>query len=278
MPVLRSTALIDAAPATVAGLLRDVELTARALRRDGHRVAADVRLLAPGDQVRIGLALLPGVRLPVRMVLDAVSETEVVARASGGVLPELVRSVRLTPTPAGTLVLDELRWTAPGGPLGRLVDVLLGRRLVLRAQAATLCGLADRAAALAGGPVVVAAAVHRSGRLLVARRARPAALAGRWELPGGRVEPGESELEALGRECREELAAAVTVTGRLGTDLPIDAGVLRVYAAELAGGAAEPQPLEHDALRWVGPAELAGLDWLDADRAVLADLAGLLRR
>jgi 8-oxo-dGTP diphosphatase len=278
VPVLRSTALIDAAPVTVAGLLRDVELTARALRRDGHRVAADVRLLAPGDQVRIGLALLPGVRLPVRMVLAAVSETEVVARASGGVLPELVRSVRLTPTPAGTLVLDELRWTAPGGPLGRLVDVLLGRRLVLRAQAATLGGLADRAAALAGGPVVVAAAVHRSGRLLAARRARPAALAGRWELPGGRVEPGESELEALDRECREELAAAVTVTGRLGTDLPIDAGVLRVYAAELAGGAAEPQPLEHDALRWVGPAELAGLDWLDADRAVLADLAGLLRR
>ena len=276
--MLRSTALIDAAPATVAGLLRDVELTARALRRDGHRVAADVRLLAPGDQVRIGLALLPGVRLPVRMVLAAVSETEVVARTSGGVLPELVRSVRLTPTPAGTLVLDELRWTAPGGPLGRLVDVLLGRRLVLRAQAATLCGLADRATALAGGPVVVAAAVHRSGRLLVARRARPAALAGRWELPGGRVEPGESELEALGRECREELAAAVTVTGRLGTDLPIEAGVLRVYAAELAGGAAEPQPLEHDALRWVGPAELAGLDWLDADRAVLAELAGLLRR
>jgi 8-oxo-dGTP diphosphatase len=278
VPVLRSTALIDAAPATVAGLLRDVELTARALRREGHRVAADVRLLAPGDQVRIGLALLPGVRLPVRMVLAAVSETEVVARVSGGVLPELVRSVRLTPTPAGTLVLDELRWTAPGGPLGRLVDVLLGRRLVLRAQAATLRGLADRAAALAGGPVVVAAAVHRSGRLLVARRARPTALAGRWELPGGRVEPGESELEALGRECREELAAAVTVTGRLGTDLPIEAGVLRVYAAELAGGAAEPQPLEHDALRWVGPAELAGLDWLDADRAVLADLAGLLRR
>jgi 8-oxo-dGTP diphosphatase len=278
VPVLRSTALIDAAPATVAGLLRDVELTARALRRDGHRVAADVRLLAPGDQVRIGLALLPRVRLPLRMELDAVSETEVVARASGGVLPELVRSVRLTPTPAGTLVLDELRWTAPGGPLGRIVDVLLGRRLVLRAQAATLRGIADRAAALADGPVVVAAAVHRSGRLLVARRARPAALAGRWELPGGRVEPGESELDALGRECREELAAAVTVTGRLGTDLPIEAGVLRVYAAELAGGAAEPQPLEHDALRWVGPAELAGLDWLDADRAVLADLAGLLRR
>ena len=50
VPVLRSTALIDAPPRTVAGLLRDVELTAAALGRDGHRIATDARLLAPGTR------------------------------------------------------------------------------------------------------------------------------------------------------------------------------------------------------------------------------------
>ncbi len=106
--------------------------------------------------------------------------------------------------------------------------------------------------------MVVATALRRDGRLLIAQRTRPAALAGRWELPGGRVEPGESEPAAVRRECREELGVPVLVGGRIGTDLPIDAGVLRVHLAELAPDAPEPRPLEHAALRWVGPDELAG--------------------
>jgi len=68
----------------------------------------------------------------------------------------------------------------------------------------------------------------------------------------------------------------VLVGDRLGTDLPIGAGVLRVYLAELAPHAPPPRPLEHAELRWVGPAELADVDWVDADRAVVHDLAALL--
>jgi 8-oxo-dGTP diphosphatase len=68
----------------------------------------------------------------------------------------------------------------------------------------------------------------------------------------------------------------VVVAGRLGTDLPIDAGVLRVHVAELPPGAPEPRALDHAAVRWVGAAELDELDWVDADRAVLADLLALL--
>jgi 8-oxo-dGTP diphosphatase len=157
------------------------------------------------------------------------------------------------------------------------MDVAVLRGLVLRAQAARLQVLAERAAALSGGPIVVATALHRAGALLVAQRTRPPSLAGRWELPGGRVEPGEAEPAAVHRECREELGVGVTVTGRLGTDLPIDAGVLRVYVAELDPDTSEPQPLEHAALRWVGPDALAELDWVAADRAVLADLENLIR-
>src|SRR5882757_6987647 len=67
--------------------------------------------------------------------------------------------------------------------------------------------------------VVVGAAIVRDGRLLAQRRARPAELAGRWELPGGRVERGESEAAALRRECREELGALITVLDRIGGDV-----------------------------------------------------------
>ena len=56
------------------------------------------------------------------------------------------------------------------------------------------------------------------------------------------------------------------------------AGLLRVYLAELAPDAPEPRPLEHAELRWVGPDELAEIDWVDVDRAVVADLAAQLGR
>lgn len=127
-------------------------------------------------------------------------------------------------------------------------------------------------------PVVVGAAIVRGGLLLVARRAHPPELAGRWELPGGRVEPGETEVAALVRECGEELGVRVVVGARLGCDQPLGTGhrVLRVYRARLAPDSPEPAALEHAELRWVGPARLGELDWLDADRALLPDLAAAL--
>lgn len=135
-----------------------------------------------------------------------------------------------------------------------------------------------RSTSLVEAPVVVAAAICREGRVLAQQRARPAAMAGRWELPGGQVEPGESARDALIRECREELAVDVAPGARLGPDVPLPGGgLLRIYRAVLTDPAARPVPVEHAALRWVDATELAGLDWLEADRAVLPDLAVLLR-
>jgi 8-oxo-dGTP diphosphatase len=126
--------------------------------------------------------------------------------------------------------------------------------------------------------VVVAAALVRDGRVLAGQRVYPPEAAGRWELPGGRVEPGESAADAVVRECREELAVDVVPGEQLGSDVPLPSGsTLRVHLAHLVWPGAMPSPVEHAALRWVNHTELAELDWLDADRAVLPELAALLK-
>ncbi|WP_370950429.1 (deoxy)nucleoside triphosphate pyrophosphohydrolase [Amycolatopsis sp. cg5] len=125
--------------------------------------------------------------------------------------------------------------------------------------------------------MIVGAALIRDGALLAQQRAWPADHAGQWELPGGRVEPGETEGVALYRECQEELDVDIIVGGRVGPDIPLPGGkTLRIYAASLLSG--EPRAVEHKALRWLTPDDLADVDWLPADRELLPDLRLLLTR
>jgi 8-oxo-dGTP diphosphatase len=108
-------------------------------------------------------------------------------------------------------------------------------------------------------------------RVLAARRAQPASLAGWWEFPGGKVEAGESPQQALRRELREELAVEV----ELGTELvgpdagcwPISSQLtMRLWFATLTG---EPRPdAAHDQVRWLDLTQLADVPWLPADEAV----------
>ena len=113
--------------------------------------------------------------------------------------------------------------------------------------------------------------------MLVARRSAPEALAGLWEFPGGKVEPGEESRAALEREVREELGAVV----RLGAEvlaadsrgwLLANGAFMRVYCGVLEEGSADPRPLEdHDLLAWTALTreDLHALEWIPADRPIV---------
>jgi 8-oxo-dGTP diphosphatase len=125
--------------------------------------------------------------------------------------------------------------------------------------------------------VIVAAAIVIDGRVLACERSAPPEAAGRWEFPGGKVEPGETDAQALVRECAEELGVRVEVGERVGPDVPLAHGraVLRVFAVTLLNGD-EPRALEHAAMRWLAVDELGSVPWLPADEPIVAELPLLL--
>lgn len=119
--------------------------------------------------------------------------------------------------------------------------------------------------------VVVAGALVLDGALLVAQRRRPPELAGLWELPGGKVAPGEDEADALARELREELGIEVRVGTRLRAEAELGEDlVLRAYRVTRIGG--EMHPHDHTALRWVDGPGLDDLPWVPADRIWIPEL------
>ncbi len=99
---------------------------------------------------------------------------------------------------------------------------------------------------------------------------------GRWELPGGKVEPGEDPEAAVVREVVEELGCRVEVIGRARRRAGGRGRLHRCGCCWPSSSTASPCPHEHDVLRWLGPEELDEVDWLDPDRPFLAELRELL--
>ncbi len=123
---------------------------------------------------------------------------------------------------------------------------------------------------------VSAALICRDNRLLAARRA-DGAQGGGWELPGGKVEAGETPAEALRREIREELGCEVTSLWPYDTvehDYPDFHLTMDCFVCRLADGA-EPTAHEgvHDELRWLARDELLDVAWLPADVALMRSLS-----
>jgi mutator protein MutT len=120
---------------------------------------------------------------------------------------------------------------------------------------------------------VVAAVIERDGKLLITRRREGGPLGGLWEFPGGKPDPGESDADALRRELREELDAAIRVGEPLETvewsypDMRVE---LHFFRCTLEGSV---RALEGQQMAWVAPGDLPGYEFPPADAALVARLS-----
>ena len=184
-----------------------------------------------------------------------------------GPLRECRISLVTAATAAGTLATVECRAAASPPALTPWLRPPILRAAQMLLHIATL--VAREPVRVVGGAIII------EQRVLAARRAGPPEVAGLWELPGGKVEPGETDEQALRRELVEELGVDVSVGRLIGPELDLgDNTTLRCYRAQLTGG--RPRPTEHDAVRWLGAAELDAMDWLPADRLLLGELRSAL--
>ena len=121
---------------------------------------------------------------------------------------------------------------------------------------------------------VVAAMIRDGARVLLCRRPEHKALGGKWEFPGGKIEPGETGAAALARECREELDVELAVGAALADvwqEYPGRSVHLTLYEARVASG--EPRRLEHSEIRWVRPEQLREYDLCPADARLIEMLS-----
>ena len=113
---------------------------------------------------------------------------------------------------------------------------------------------------------VVGAVVVADGGVLCVQRGPRGSLAGKWEFPGGKIEPGESPQAALEREIREELMCGIEVGEEITTtSYEYDFGIvnLTTFYCQLVAGT--PRLVEHAQMSWRSPDRLSELDWAPAD-------------
>lgn len=121
---------------------------------------------------------------------------------------------------------------------------------------------------------VAAAIIERDGHVLACQRGS-GDMAGGWEFPGGKVEPGESAEQACRREIREELGCelgACALFSVVEHDYPSFHLSMQCFTTSVAPGS-EPRMLEHSDMRWLSQGEIADVDWLPADAGLVRDLA-----
>lgn len=125
---------------------------------------------------------------------------------------------------------------------------------------------------------VVAAIIIKNGKIFATQRGYGDFKDG-WEFPGGKVEQGESPEQAIIREIKEELGAAIKVTGFLTTvehDYPTFHLSMDCFWAELKEGSSV-ELLEHEAAKWLSLNSLDEVDWLPADIKVVEAIKNSLK-
>lgn len=124
---------------------------------------------------------------------------------------------------------------------------------------------------------VVGAVLIEQRKLLAARRAPRLARGGLWEIPGGKVEAGEGDGEALERELAEELGVEVVAGEAVGEVVFSYPDVqIRLVAVRATLKRGELRLVDHDEVRWVEAEALDGLAWAPADRPLLPAIRALL--
>ena len=125
---------------------------------------------------------------------------------------------------------------------------------------------------------VVAAIIRKDGKIFATQRGY-GDFKDWWEFPGGKMEPGETREEALGREIREELSTEIKIDKLLRTvewDYPAFHLTLHCFMCRLASE--EMHLNEHEAAKWVDGESIYSLKWLPSDEDVLPLIAEELRQ
>lgn len=275
----------EVSPGRVAAVLGDREVWIRAAVALGLRVDAHPSASGPvtdGDLLRLRRG---GRRRGVTAARSVILQAR---RADPTQVPVWTVLAGPGPVTAVTVQVSALPSTAPDDgsrhrtrvtvrwqlPTGRRVPRIAWSDRTLTAAGRMLLGIVD---VTARAPrLVVAAAILRTvggcRELLIARCGN-----GEWELPGGKVEPRESEHEALRREIVEELGVRVTPGRRVGRPVDLGDGLeLRCLTATIDPGELSASAREHAELRWIVAEEVADLRWRPADREWVPDLRALL--
>ena len=123
--------------------------------------------------------------------------------------------------------------------------------------------------------------ILRNGQVLACQRKRDAQYALKWEFPGGKLEPGETAVQALRRELREELAIETMLHQEFfrqewiyaeGTDNPKRDGAFRVFYFLVNEFSGEPVNLAFEVIQWMHPRQLQRMDILEGNREAVERL------
>jgi 8-oxo-dGTP diphosphatase len=118
---------------------------------------------------------------------------------------------------------------------------------------------------------VACAVIEHNGLILAAQRSETMSMPLKWELPGGKLESGETPEACLVREVREELAIGIS----LGRPLPVTTHSYETFTVTLYPFVCTPADgvmtlHEHRAIAWMEPEQMSALDWAEADLPIIA--------
>ncbi len=121
--------------------------------------------------------------------------------------------------------------------------------------------------------IVTCAVIEKDGRILIARRKSGDQMAGKWEFPGGKIEPGETPEQCLKRELLEELGVEIGIDGFIcSSTWKYDHATIQLLAFKATLLSGELILHDHAEISWVTPRELGDYDFPEADVPIIRHL------